>query len=291
MLPGALAAVQSFFGAPRKSQGQPSLCAMGMGSAMGGGCVRAFASALCCVAVIGVVYVVGTAFTGGFTKTPDSPSAPPPPSPAPPPLPPSPPVPPSLPPPSPQPPFSPLQAGQLVKSVVATILSFRLTVAADVSSFGVQATNDLTAKLQTRFHCHEPGCLLKLHITAASAAVEVELTLAPNRPPATSVSVYDFVRQLALNASSAVAADLGVQVLTASAVALRTASMAVVATPTPPWPPLPPPPLPPIEPPSGVVSGVQIFLYVLGGISATIGMCLFVAGMNRPRNRGGVRRV
>jgi hypothetical protein len=80
------------------------------------------------------------------------------------------------------PPFSPLGAGETIVATPSTVIELGLTVAGDVSSFDATKREDMKANLENSLGCHEPSCLLTLHIAAGSVEILAVLTIPDEQP-------------------------------------------------------------------------------------------------------------
>ena len=145
---------------------------------------------------------------------------------------------------------------------VATTVEVSLTLAMDMTSFDAKSQESLKAALRQWFECHEPECLLTLHVaSAASVDVQVEMTI-PTELVATC-EARDANAQAVVSATQAFVTSVAmggqvVKVTTADVVAagsVQVAScqkVAMVVAPPPPMPPslpsLSPPPMPPSLP-------------------------------------------
>ena len=189
----------------------------------------------------------------------------PPTPPLPPPLPPAPPPPPPIP---RFPPFAPLNLGEAVVSVEATVVSFGLSLEGDVSDFDEATTTALVVSFETTLACFAPACLLELRITPGSVAIEAIMTIPDTGDGGTAggasggagtstaaAAISAAASALAAEPPAAIASALAaaaptpisITVTSAASVAVQTrVSVPIVVAPPPPSPPSPPtrPPLP-----------------------------------------------
>jgi hypothetical protein len=162
---------------------------------------------------------------------PPSPSPPPPLSPATPPSPPPSAPPPPLPPLAMPPlPVSPVEAGQKVVQVNATVVEFQLVVRRDIASFGEAERSDLANALRTQLECRDPDCQLTMHFSDARAEqrrerrrlevgpkmiIDVELVIPVDNDAELSVSlsVQTLARALQQEPPARISERLGVEVV------------------------------------------------------------------------------
>lgn len=153
------------------------------------------------------------------------------------------------------PPFSPLNAGEMVKSVVATVVEVGLTVTGDVASFDEVQRASLKGSLRTSLKCFEPECYLMLIISAGSVSISARLTIPDDSSTSASVSsITTAAQSLVSQPAASLSATLGVSVqAVAPSVGIQTGITApIIVAPPPPSPPPPasPPPTPPnVSPP------------------------------------------
>lgn len=131
-----------------------------------------------------------------------------PPSPPAPPVPPSPPIPPLPPPVQPPPnsplatafntapPFAPLSEGAVIVELPATVITFSLTIAGDVSTFEDRERQQLARVLEQALECNMPWCLLMLRWSSGSIRVDAQLVIPASAPDTVTSNVSTAVGEL-----------------------------------------------------------------------------------------------
>ena len=191
---------------------------------------------------------------------------------------PPPPAPPPTPPPPLYPPFSPLGEGEVIATVVATVVTLGFTVAGEAEAFDDGARASLAAKLQESLHCHKPACLLELRISPASVQVTALLTI-PEAIAGSSAAAADVTAAattLAASDPSSLSSTLGVSVTATTAPTVQQgASVPLVVA--------PPPPSPPPSQPGAVDTAT--FIAIAAIVAAACGVLLVAAVLYRRRRR------
>jgi len=105
----------------------------------------------------------------------------------------------------------------VVVDVSATVIEIAFTAAGDVSSFGDAELATLRQNLRATLGCHEPECLLTLHLSAGSVHLEATLTI-PDAPTAEgnneslAVSIEVMANELVAQPLDEISSALGVDV-------------------------------------------------------------------------------